>query len=185
VHKKVYVEFIDRFIKRAKKLKVGSGLKPVDIGPLINQASKDKMQGLLKDAVKKGAELALQCSEDRGLVCSPIVIKKANKKMRIWQEEIFGPVAAFYLFSTEKEAIEMANDTHYGLAAYFYTESLDRAMRVSRALEAGSVGINTTDHYLKSAPFGGWKESGLGREGGIGETLNAYCEEKALHISKK
>jgi succinate-semialdehyde dehydrogenase/glutarate-semialdehyde dehydrogenase len=183
VHKKIYDTFIDQFTKRAKKLTVGSGLQSPDIGPLINCAAKDKVDHLVKDAIKHGAEIAL-ASTGHGLVCSPIVIKHANKKMRIWKEEIFGPVAAFYVFHSEKEAIEMANDTNYGLAAYFFTEGLGRAMRVSRALEAGSVGINTTDHYLKSAPFGGWKESGLGREGGIVETLNEYCELKAVHIRK-
>jgi len=184
VHKNVYEDFIDRFVKRAKKLTVGSGMASADIGPVINTQAKEKIDELVEEAVQKGGELLMRCEKDRGLVCALIVIKHAKRNMRIWKEEIFGPVAAFYSFSTEKEALEMANDTRYGLSAYFFTENLKRTLRVSRALEAGSVGVNTTDHYLKSAPFGGWKESGLGREGGIVETLNEYCELKAVHIAK-
>ena len=104
--------------------------------------------------------------------------------MRIANEEIFGPIAAFYSFETEDEAVAMANDTRYGLAAYFYTEQLSRAMRVSRELEAGAIGINTTNIYTITLPFGGWKESGLGREGGIIDCLNDYTEVKAISIGK-
>lgn len=104
--------------------------------------------------------------------------------MRIFNEEIFGPVAPFYPFDTEDEAVAMANDTRYGLASYIYTENLSRAMSVSRELEAGTVGINTTNVYSITLPFGGWKESGLGREGGLIECLNDYCELKALSFGK-
>ena len=104
--------------------------------------------------------------------------------MRIWREEIFGPVIALYRFKTETEAIEMANDTRHGLASYFYSENLNRCLRVAKALEAGTIGINTTGVYSITLPFGGWKESGIGREAGIVESLNDYCELKAISFGK-
>jgi succinate-semialdehyde dehydrogenase/glutarate-semialdehyde dehydrogenase len=104
--------------------------------------------------------------------------------MRIWKEEIFGPMAAFYRFKTEEEAIAMANDTTYGLASYFYSSNINRAMRVAKALQAGSVGTNTTNIFSCTLPFGGWKQSGLGREGGIAESLNGYCELKAVSFGR-
>lgn len=179
VHVSIYDEFVKRCAQKAKKLTCGSGLRQVNLGPLINQAAKNKVDELVKDAIDKGAEVVL-ATKGKGLVCSPIVLKDCSKKMGLWKEEIFGPVIAIYPFKTEKEAIEMANDTRYGLAAYFFSESVSRAMRVSKALEAGSVGVNTTNVYSLTLPFGGWKESGIGREAGIVEGLNEYCELKAV-----
>ncbi|HSX26722.1 MAG TPA: NAD-dependent succinate-semialdehyde dehydrogenase [Chlamydiales bacterium] len=179
VHASIYDAFIKKCIQKAKKLTCGSGLKQVDLGPLINTAAKEKVDQLIKDAIRKGAEIILH-STQKGLLCSPIILKHASPKMRIWREEIFGPVIALYRFKTEKEAIEKANDTRYGLAAYFYTENQKRAMRVAKALQAGTVGVNTTNVYTITLPFGGWKESGIGREGGIIESLNDYCELKAI-----
>lgn len=183
VHASVYDAFIKKCMQKAKKLSCGSGMKNMDLGPLVNRAAKEKVEELVQDAVRKGGELVLS-SKEKGLLCSPILIKNASTKMRMWKEEIFGPVMAFYRFKTEKEAIEMANSTRYGLAAYFYSENLNRAMRVAKALEAGTVGINTTGVYTIMLPFGGWKESGIGRESGIVEGLNDYCELKALSFGK-
>lgn len=180
VHESIYDSFIEKFAEKAAQLTVGSGLKNVDLGPLINQAAKDKVENLLSNATKQKAKFVLHPKHEEGLLCSPVVIKHANRNMQIWKEEIFGPVAPFYSFKTEEEAIAMANDTRYGLAAYFYSKDVQRTMRVARALQAGSVGINTTDVYSYQLPFGGWKASGLGREGGILESLNDYCELKAL-----
>lgn len=184
IHRSIYDAFVDNFIDLAKKLTVGSGLESANICPLINQQSKNKIEELIKDASEKGAEVIMTKKKQKGLLMSPIIIKHASENMRIYNEEIFGPVAAFYPFDTEDEAIAMANDTSYGLAAYFYTENLTRAMRVAKMLEAGSVGINTTNVYSHTLPFGGWKESGLGREGGISDILNDYCELKAISVGK-
>jgi succinate-semialdehyde dehydrogenase/glutarate-semialdehyde dehydrogenase len=182
VHTSVYDAFVKKCMLKAKKMTCGSGFKPVHLGPLINQAAKDKVDHLVRDAEKKGAKVVL-ASNEKGLNCSPIILQDAKKTMRIWQEEIFGPVIAIYHFKNEKEAIEMANDTRYGLAAYFYSQNLDRVMRVSKALEAGSVGVNTTNVYSITLPFGGWKESGIGREGGL-NCLNDYCEQKAISYNR-
>lgn len=184
VHRSIYDSFIKSSMKMAKNLKVGSGLKPVHIGPLINREGKAKVEGLVEEASQKGAEIFLAEKEQKGLICPPIVIRNARSDMRIFREEIFGPVLAFYPFDSEAEAIALANDTRYGLAAYFYTENLARAMRVGKALEAGTVGINTTNTFSSTLPFGGWKESGIGREGGIAGSLDSYCELKALSIGK-
>lgn len=183
VHDAVYDEFIKRCLKKAKGVTCGSGFKGARLGPLINQAAKEKVEELVQDAVDKGAEVVL-ASAEKGLLCSPIILKNVTNKMRIADEEIFGPVIAVYRFKTEKEAIEMANHTRHGLAAYFYSENVGRVMRVAKALEAGSVGANTTNIYSLYHPFGGFKESGIGRENGIIEGLNDYCETKAICYGK-
>lgn len=184
VHQSIYQQFIDRFIVMTQELTVGNGLEGVSLGPLINRESKKKVEELLKDAEAKGAEVIAPKKKLKGLLCPPIVVKNCLSGMQLFSEEIFGPVAPFYSFESEDEAVAMANDTRYGLAAYFYTENLNRAMRVSRELEAGTVGINTTSVYSITLPFGGWKESGLGREGGIVECLNDYCEVKAISFGR-
>lgn len=184
VHRSIYKNFVNRFVEMTKELTIGNGLEDVNLGPLINKESKKKIDELLQDAEEKGAEIIAPKKKPKGLLCSPTVVKNCSSSMRIFSEEIFGPVAPFYPFDTDDEAIAMANDTRYGLASYFYTESMSRAMRVSRALEAGTVGINTTNVYSITLPFGGWKESGLGREGGIMDCLIDYCEVKALSFGK-
>lgn len=182
VHQSIYEEFVSRFTAMTKELTIGNGLEAVNLGPLINQESKKKIEHLIQDAEAKGAEVITSKKKLKGLLCPPIVLKNCTNGMNVFSEEIFGPVASFYSFDNEDEAVAMANDTRYGLAAYFYTENLTRAMRVSKELEAGTVGINTTNVYSIMLPFGGWKESGLGREGGIIECLNDYCEVKAISI---
>lgn len=182
VHGSIYNSFIKRFAEMANEWRVGSGLESVNMGPLINVQAKRKIVELVEDASQKGAELILTKKRQKGLLCHPIIIKNARSDMRIYSEEIFGPVAAFYSFDSEDEAIAIANDTRYGLASYFYTENIDRIMRVAKALEAGSIGINTTNAYSITLPFGGWKESGIGREGGVEGMLNDYCELKSLSM---
>ena len=184
VQDSIYDSFIKKCTEMTKNLKVGSGLESVNIGPLINRDGKRKIEALVKDASQKGAEVVIAKKKQKGLLCSPIVIKHARSDMRIFSEEIFGPVLAFYSFDTEDEAIAIANDTRYGLASYVYTEHLGRALRVGKALEAGTVGINTTNTFSVTLPFGGWKESGIGREGGIEGYLDDYCELKAISIGK-
>jgi succinate-semialdehyde dehydrogenase/glutarate-semialdehyde dehydrogenase len=184
VHRSIYDAFITRFTEMAKALTVGSGFDSVNIGPLINAQAKQKVDDLVADAASKGAEVIMTKKKQKGLVSPPIIIKNGRSDMRIYSEEIFGPVAAFYSFETEDEAVAMANDTRHGLAAFFYTENLSRSLRVANELEAGSVGINTTNIYSTTLPFGGWKESGIGREGGLESMLNDYCEVKSLSIGK-
>lgn len=184
IHQSIYETLIKKIIESSNALTIGSGLEGVNLGPLINKEAKKKIEELVKDADQKGAQIIKSTKKHKGLLCAPIIIKNAGVNMRIFSEEIFGPVIPCYSFETEDEAIAIANDTSYGLASYFYTENLSRAMRVSKALEAGSIGINTTNVYSMMLPFGGWKESGIGREGGIVESLNEYCELKAISIGK-
>ena len=183
VQQSIFDEFINRFLKKAKTLTIGSGLLSKNLGPLINRQAKAKVERLMSDAAKNGAEVLLEPTKTKNLLCMPAILAAVPKKAKVWQEEIFGPVAVFYPFKTEAEAISLANDTRYGLAAYLYTESLDRSNRVARALQAGSVGINTTSVWSFALPFGGWKESGVGRENGIVESLNEFCELKSISTS--
>lgn len=172
--------FADALAAATAKMKVGDGLDPETIqGPLINQAAFDKVSGLVQDAIDRGARVLTggQPHELGGLFYSPTVLTGATRDMRIAQEEIFGPVAPIYTFETEDEAIQMANDTPYGLSAYFYTENLARSIRVSEALEYGMVGINEGILSNEMAPFGGVKESGLGREGSH-QGIEEYLETK-------
>ncbi len=184
VHRSIYDSFIEVFNRIANSLILGSGMESPNLAPLINRQAKQKIEELMQDATEKGAEIIRTKKKQKGLLCPAIIIKNAHSEMRIYNEEIFGPVVAFYPFDTEDEAIAIANDTEYGLASYFYTENLARAMRVAKALEAGSIGVNTTNIYSHMLPFGGWKQSGIGREGGIMDSLNEYCEEKAISIGK-
>lgn len=180
VHESIYDRFIDRFVRMTKEIKCGNGFEDVNFGPLINEKSLNKIEELIADASEKGAEVIRHKKKGKGLLCQPIVVKNGTSDMRIFNEEIFGPVAVFYPFSTDDEAIAVANDTRYGLAAYFYTENLERSMRVAKELEAGTIGVNTTNVYSITLPFGGWKESGLGRECGIIDSLNDFTEIKAI-----
>ena len=173
----VYDAFAEKLGRAVAKLKVGSGLEAgVTQGPLIDEAAIAKVEELLADAVARGARIV--CGGKRhglgGTYFEPTIVADVTPKMRIAREEIFGPVAPLYRFKTEAEAIALANDTEYGLAAYFYAGNIARVWRVSEALEYGIVGINTGIISTEVAPFGGMKSSGIGREGskyGIEEFL--------------
>ncbi len=172
----IYDAFVARFVERVSKLRVGNGLDTgVDIGPLIDEQAIAKVQTHVEDAINKGASLLLGGHPLRGTFFEPTVLGDATPSMRLATEETFGPVAALFRFTTEEEAIALANDTEYGLAGYFYSKDLARAWRVAEALECGMVGINSGFLSVEIAPFGGVKQSGLGREGshhGIEEFLN-------------
>ncbi|PHI18253.1 succinate-semialdehyde dehydrogenase (NADP(+)) [Lewinellaceae bacterium SD302] len=160
--------FVDKLAAAMKKLKVGDGRKKItDIGPLINAAGLEKVKELLEDALDKGASLVIggETSDQGELFYQPTLLTGANAEMRLAKEEIFGPIAPVFTFETEKEAIELANATSVGLAAYFYGRDYARIWRVAEALEYGMVGINTGMISTTVAPFGGVKESGFGREG--------------------
>ena len=173
----VYDAFAEKLGRAVAKLKVGSGLEAgVTQGPLIDEAAIAKVEELLADAVARGARIV--CGGRRhglgGTYFEPTIVADVTPKMRVAREEIFGPVAPLYRFKTEAEAIALANDTEYGLAAYFYAGNIARVWRVSEALEYGIVGINTGIISTEVAPFGGMKSSGIGREGskyGIEEFL--------------
>ena len=161
-------EFLDIFIKKVAELKVGNGMvEGVNVGPLINEKALQKVQALLKDALDKGATLIAGGSTNNAsaLAYNPTVITDISADMDIASEEIFGPIAPIFTFSSEEEVIRAANDTIYGLAAYFYSSDYARAWRVTEGLEYGMVGHNTGMLSTEVAPFGGVKQSGFGREG--------------------
>lgn len=169
VHASVYDSFVEKLAARAKDLKVGNGLDDgVGQGPLIDMAGVEKVEEHVADAVEKGARL-LAGGKRHALgktFYEPTVLADVTPDMKIANEETFGPVAPVFRFETEEEAIQMANDTPFGLAAYFYARDIGRCWRVAGALEYGLVGVNAGIISTEVAPFGGWKESGIGREGG-------------------
>lgn len=166
VHDKVYDEFLKKFTEAVEGLKTGNVLeKDVQVGPLINEKGLNKVKAHIKDAVEKGAAVTTGGQETEGLFFQPTVLANATPEMIIAKEEVFGPVAPVFRFTTEEEAIHMANDTEFGLASYFYSKDVNRCWRVAEALEYGMVGINEGLISTEVAPFGGIKESGFGREG--------------------
>uniref|UniRef100_A0A7R9TZU9 Succinate-semialdehyde dehydrogenase n=1 Tax=Prasinoderma coloniale TaxID=156133 RepID=A0A7R9TZU9_9VIRI len=172
VHESVYDDFCARLAEATSKLSVGPGGDAgVQMGPLINERAPDRAAEHVADAVSRGAECltggARYSDERPASFFQPTVLKGVTPDMRIYREETFGPVAGVVRFSTEEEAVAMANDTDYGLAAYLYTKDMSRSWRVAEALEYGIVGVNETACSNEIAPFGGCKESGLGREGGL------------------
>ena len=178
----IYDTFVEKLASATKTLKVGNGLdEGVVQGPLINDAAVAKVERLVADATHKGATAATggQRLAPEGLWFAPTVLANATASMDIARQEIFGPVSAVFRFDTEEQAIAMANDTEYGLAAYFYTRDIGRVWRVGEALEYGMVGINTGSMSSEVAPFGGIKHSGLGREGSR-HGLDEYLELKYL-----
>lgn len=182
VHENVFSAFIGLYKQEVEKLVVGNGTqKGVNIGPLINQTAIEKVERLLNDAVKEGAVIVAggQRLTAGNLFFEPTIIKDCKTSMQIHAEEIFGPVAAFYSFKSEEEVIQMANDTPYGLAAYFFSQNINRVWRVAEALEYGMIGINEGIISHAEAPFGGIKESGIGREGSK-YGINEYVEIKYL-----
>ena len=153
------------------------------IGPMINAAAIDKIERHVADALEKGARIIAQSEAvpEGKQYARPVVLGEATTEMLLASEETFGPVAPLFRFETEEEAIAIANGTPFGLAAYFYTENLKRSWRVAEALEFGMVGLNTGLISTEVAPFGGVKQSGLGREGSqLG--IEEYLEVKTLHV---
>ncbi|APE46797.1 succinate-semialdehyde dehydrogenase (NADP(+)) [Delftia sp. HK171] len=178
----VYDAFMARLKVAVQALKVGNGLEAgVGQGPLIDQAAVDKVEELVADAVKNGAEVVLGGKRHAlgGTFYEPTILANATDRIRIAREEVFGPVAPVFRFKTEEEAIRMANDTEYGLAAYFYARDVGRVWRVGEALEYGMVGINSGIISTAVAPFGGVKQSGMGREGGAAG-IEEYLSTKYL-----
>jgi succinate-semialdehyde dehydrogenase/glutarate-semialdehyde dehydrogenase len=164
----VYDAFASKLTEAVAKLKVGPGTEPgVTVGPLINAAAVDKVERHVADAVKGGAKVVIGGHRAKlgGTYFEPTVLTGVTPAMLVSREETFGPVAPLFKFSTEDEVIRLANDTPFGLAAYFFTRDLGRCWRVAEALEYGIVGVNEGLTSTEIAPFGGFKESGIGREG--------------------
>ena len=182
VHDKVYDAFVEKLAAASRKIKVGNGFESgVNLGPLIDDAAVAKVAQHVDDATARGAKLVAGGKVSSGRYVEPTVLADVTREMLIAREETFGPVAAVFRFSDEAEVIGLANDTEFGLASYFYSRDIGRVWRVAEALEYGMVGINTGLISNEVAPFGGVKQSGLGREGskyGIDE----YVELKYLCI---
>lgn len=184
IHEAIYDDFVNKLAERVNALKVGNGMEEgVVVGPLIESAAVDKVREHVEDAIAKGAT-ALAGGKAHALggnFWQPTVLTNCSDSMKLAAEETFGPVAACLRFTTEDEVIHRANDTPFGLAAYFYTQNLQRVFRVSQALEAGMIGVNECAVSTELGPFGGVKESGLGREGSV-LGLEEYLEVKTLHL---
>jgi succinate-semialdehyde dehydrogenase/glutarate-semialdehyde dehydrogenase len=180
----IHDSFVEKLAEATRKLKVGPGTEDgVQQGPLIDDKAVEKVEEFIEDAKAKGGRIVAGGKRHSlgGTFFEPTVIGGATKEMRFTQEEIFGPVAPVYKFKTEEEAIAMANDTIYGLACYFYTGDLGRAFRVMEGLKYGLVGVNEGIITTVEAPFGGMKESGLGREGGH-QGIEDYLQTKYVCI---
>ena len=184
VARRVAVEFTDKLTARIAALRSGHGLDDgTDLGPLITARQRATVDALVRDAVERGARVRTggQIPDGPGTFYPPTVLDEVPADARLLREEIFGPVAAITVFDTEDEAVAAANDTEYGLAAYFYTRDLDRAMRVAGALKTGMVGVNRGVISDVAAPFGGVKESGFGREGAA-EGIEEYLDTKYIAL---
>lgn len=184
VQQGIYDKFTEKFTAAVKAMKVGSGLETgIDQGPMINQKGLEKVENQLKDAKDKGAKLTTGGKRHAlgGLFFEPTVLTDVTPQMRFFHEETFGPLAPLFKFKTEEEVIKQANDTEYGLAAFVFTKDSGRIWRVSEALEYGMVGVNSVSIVAPQAPFGGWKESGTGKEGSK-YGIEAYLEIKLVAL---
>jgi succinate-semialdehyde dehydrogenase/glutarate-semialdehyde dehydrogenase len=185
VHSSLAREFAQRLADRMSALPVGRGVEEgVVVGPLIDADAREKVSALVQDAVQRGADVVVgaEVPEGDGFFYPPTVLTSVPSDARMRHEEIFGPVAPIATFDTEEEAITAANDTEYGLVSYVFTRDLDRALRVTERLETGMVGLNQGVVSNPAAPFGGVKQSGLGREGGtVG--IDEFLETKYVAVA--
>lgn len=183
VHDDVYDDFATKFTKKVSALKVGVGMdEAADIGPLINRRAKDHFVALLNDATQKGAStLTGGAGEDGDLFVEPTVLTDVSNEMDVYSLEIFGPLACLYRFGDDDDVIALANDTNAGLAAYAYSEDHDHLAAVGAGLHAGVVGLNTTQIFASDLPFGGVKESGIGREHGA-NCLDEFLDIKSVAL---
>ncbi|WP_202079489.1 NAD-dependent succinate-semialdehyde dehydrogenase [Caldalkalibacillus salinus] len=185
VQEGIYDAFVARFVEQVQTLKVGDGMdENTDLGPLINVQAYEKVERHVQDALNKGANLVCggQGVQEKGVYFyEPTVLTDVTADMQVMQEETFGPVAPVQKIKSEEEAIQRANQTNYGLAAYFFTESMSKGTRLMEALEYGIVGWNDGVPAVAQAPFGGWKESGLEREGGH-QGLESFLETKYVSV---
>jgi len=183
IEEKIHDIFLEKFLAKAKNLKVGNGFESTsNLGPIINETAIKKIQRLFDDAISKGAKCELGGRLISQKFFEPTILTNAQDNMDFAKEEIFGPLAAIYKFSDEAEVVKRANDTHYGLGSYIYTNCINRIMRLSNQLEYGMVAINECSFATEVAPFGGIKHSGMGREGSyLG--IEEFCQIKTLHLT--
>jgi len=185
VHEKVHDAFVDKFAAKMKALKVGNGLEDgVAVGPLVNADTRDKVAALVEDALNKGARAVIggQRVNRTGYYYPPTVLVDVPDNARCLKEEIFGPVAPIQKFHDEDEAIRKANDTEFGLISYVYTRDLSRGLKISERLEAGMIGLNRGVASDPAAPFGGAKQSGIGREGAH-EGMMEFLETQYVSVT--
>ncbi|MFC3284971.1 NAD-dependent succinate-semialdehyde dehydrogenase [Litchfieldella rifensis] len=180
VHESIHDEFVECFAERMAALTVGNGMESeVDLGPLIHSQAVDKASQIVDDAISKGATLVAgdQSQAPGPNFFMPVLLTGVTPKMQVWRDECFAPVAGITAYSDDDEVIEMANDTEYGLAAYVYTHDIRRIWKLLRGLEYGMVSVNSVKMTGPPIPFGGVKQSGLGREGGVAG-IEEYLETK-------
>jgi acyl-CoA reductase-like NAD-dependent aldehyde dehydrogenase len=186
VHQKVYGQFCELVAEQMQKLQVGNGADPkTQVGPLINAQQREGVAQVVQAGIEQGGVLLcggkIPSQHERGFFYEPTLVKEVNRDNPLFRQEIFGPVMCVTPFESTAEAIALANDTEYGLAAYLWTNDLNTSIHVSEALEFGLVGINEWAAHAIEAPFGGWKQSGLGYECGE-EGLHEYLEKKVIAI---
>lgn len=187
VYESKFEEVVSKLKARVEKTVIGEPLdEKINMGPLVAKRQLDLLKDQVNDAVKKGAKIITGGKEPTGLKGAyylPTILTNVTNKMRAWKEEVFGPVLAVRKFKTEAEAIKLANDSVYGLGALVFTKDKARANRVARALKTGTVEINSASHWLACNPFGGYKQSGMGREHGI-HGLRELCQIKVISEEK-
>jgi succinate-semialdehyde dehydrogenase/glutarate-semialdehyde dehydrogenase len=182
VHESIYQAFIEKLIPKVKELVIGNGLEEgIDIGPLIDQAAVEKVILHINDAVSNGAKVELGGTRKGGLFVEPTILSNINDHMLCMKDETFGPVAPVTTFKTEEEVIKRANNSIFGLAAYVFTENISKGIKVTEALEYGIIGLNDGLPSTPQAPFGGFKQSGIGREGGH-HGIEEYLEIKYISL---
>lgn len=178
IHKSRYEEFVKRFVKKVEAIKIE------DLGSLVSKKQLDLLVSQVADAKTKGAKIVIGGKQlEGGAYYSPTIITNVTQDMRVWCEEVFGPVLPIVSFKTEEEAIALANDTQYGLGSQLFTKDAKRIERVSKALKAGNVDVNGIGHFKPYLPFGGYKASGMGREHGI-TGFRELCQIKTVSIKK-
>jgi acyl-CoA reductase-like NAD-dependent aldehyde dehydrogenase len=186
VHENIADAVISQLKTAVESIVVGDPQDPkTELGPLVSLSQRDLLSAQVADAVKKGATVICggRAPDLSGAYYMPTILTNIKKSMRVWQEEVFGPVLSVVTFQTEEEAISLANDTRYGLGAQVYSQDTHRALRVASRIQAGSVDINGASHFKPFNPFGGYKESGLGKEHGL-HGFRELCQMKVVSLKK-